>query len=248
LPDICELDKVRIVKRLQAYKFQLKTTPGIDSRIRQFSGSCRFVSNRALALQHAHYQADGTRIKYYDLAGLLVQWKKDSGTSFLSNIHAQILQQTLKDLERPWVNFFQKRAEQPRFKKKGRKENFRFPQGFKLDRANSLIYLPKLGWVRYRNSRKVEGLPKQVTVSHELDRWYVSTQTEREVETPKHPATSDIGIDMGIANFAAVSDGMMIQPIHSFKAYSQKLARIQRKLSLKRKGKRQLEENKNSGI
>jgi putative transposase len=84
---ICEFDKVRIMKRLQVYQFPLKTTPDIKSRIRQFSGSFRLVWNRALTLQQAHFQADGTRIKYNDLAGLLVQWKKDSRTSFLSNIH-----------------------------------------------------------------------------------------------------------------------------------------------------------------
>jgi putative transposase len=224
------------MKRLQAYKFQLKTRAGMEFQMRQFAGSCRFVWNRAFALQQERYQADGTRIRYNDLAGLLVEWKKDSGTSFLSTVYSQILQQTLKDLERAWINFFQKRAERPQFKKKGRKESFRFPQGFKLDQVNSRIYLPKLGWIRYRNSRQVEGTPKQVTVSKELDRWFISVQTEREVVTPKHPATSDIGIDMGIKTFAAVSDGMMIQPIQSFKTYSQKLARIQRKLSHKQKG------------
>jgi putative transposase len=86
-----------------------------------------------------------------------------------------------------------------------------------------------------------------MTVSKGLDRWYISVQTEREVEPPKYPATKDIGIDMGSKTFAAVSDGMMIQPIQSFKTYSQELAGIQRQLS-KKKGKRQLEENKNSGI
>jgi putative transposase len=66
-----------------------------------------------------------------------------------------------------------------------------------LDQINSRIDLPKLGWIRYRNSRQVEGTPKQVTVSKEFDRWYISVQTERKVDTPKHPATSDIGIDWG---------------------------------------------------
>lgn len=224
------------MNRLQAYKFQLKTTPGLESRMRQFSGSCRFVWNKALALQQECYQADGTRIRYNDLAGLLVEWKKAPDTNFLVDVHSQILQQTLKDLEKAWVNFFQKRADRPRFKKKGKKDSFRFPQGFKLDQANSRIYLPKLGWIRYRNSRQVEGNPKQVTVSKELDRWYISVQTEREVDTPKHSAASDIGIDMGISNFAVLSNGTMIPPVQALKDYSGKLARIQRKLSRKKKG------------
>jgi hypothetical protein len=56
LRDTCELDKVRIMKRLQAYKFQLKTPAGMEFRMRQFSGSCRFVWNRAFALQQERYQ------------------------------------------------------------------------------------------------------------------------------------------------------------------------------------------------
>jgi putative transposase len=62
------------------------------------------------------------------------------------------------------------------------KESFRFPQGFKIDPVDSWICLPKLGWIRYRNSRHLEGTPKQVTASKERDRWYISVQTEREVE------------------------------------------------------------------
>jgi putative transposase len=198
LRDLCELDKVRIMNRLQAYKFQLKTTAGIEFRMWPLAGSCQFGWNRAFALQQERYQVDRTPIRYNDLAGLRVEWKKDFGTAFLATVHSQILQQTLKDLERAWSHFFQKRAERPRFKKKGRKERFRFPQGFKLDQANSRIDLPKLGWVLYRNSRQVDGTPKQVTVSKELDRWYISVQTKREVEPPKHPAKNDIGRVWGL--------------------------------------------------
>ena len=223
------------MKRLQAYQFQLKTTPGMDSRMRQFSGSCRFVWNKALALQQERYQAEGTRINYNDLAGLLVAWKKDSETSFLAGVHSQILQQTLKDLERAWNNFFQKRSERPRFKKKGRKESFRFPQGFKLDQANSRIYLPKLGWIRYRNSRNVLDTVKNVTVSQTCGKWFVSIQTELDVEPPAHPATSIIGIDVGIARFATLSDGSHIEPLNTFRKHQARLARTQRTMSRKKR-------------
>ncbi len=64
------------------------------------------------------------------------------------------MQQALKDLDTAYKNFFAKRAEFPRFKKKGVHDTFRYPQDFKLDEANSRIYLPKIGWVRYRNSRR----------------------------------------------------------------------------------------------
>nr|WP_240019460.1 hypothetical protein [Mannheimia haemolytica] len=76
---------------------------------------------------------------------------------WLKDCHSQVLQQSLKDLESAFKNFFQKRADLPKFKKKGVKESFRFPQGCKIEQKNDRLYLPKIGWVRYRNSLKLLG-------------------------------------------------------------------------------------------
>ncbi len=92
----------------------------------------------------------------------------------------------LKDLEQAYKNFFQKRAAFPRFKKRGQNDAFRYPQGVKLDQENSRISLPKPGWIRYRNSRQVTGVVKNVTVSQSCGKWYISIQTESEVSTPVH--------------------------------------------------------------
>lgn len=199
--------------------------------MRRFAGCCRFVWNKALALEKETYAADKKRLGYYALAGKLKDWKKEEETAFLSEAHSQILQQALKDLDRAYKNFFEKRAGLPRFKKKGHHDAFRYPQDFKLDESNSRIFLPKIGWVRYRNSRKIEGTPKQVTVSLYAGKWYVSIQTKREVPEPVHPSQSAVGIDMGIARFATLSDGSYIRPLHSFRKHEKKLAKLQRKLA-----------------
>ncbi len=180
-------------------------------------------------------QTSGKRIGYNGLAGFLRDWKKEEDTAFLAQAHSQVLQQVLKDLDRAYVNFFQKRAELPRFKKKGVHDSFRYPQGFKLDEDNSRIFLPKIGWVRYRNSRKTEGTPKQVTVSLSAGKWHVSIQTEREVPEPVHPSQLAVGIDMGVARFAMLSDGSSIKPLHSFRKHEKKLAALQRKLAKRTK-------------
>jgi putative transposase len=143
------------------------------------------------------------------------------------------LQQTLKDLERAYTNFFAKRADFPRFKKKGQSDSFRYPQGCKLDQANNRICLPKLGWLRYRNSRDVLGKLCNVTVSQTGGKWFVSIQTEREIDQPLPAATSAIGIDVGIARFATMSDESYLAPINSFKKHQQRLARYQRRMSRK---------------
>ena len=203
--------------------------------MRRFAGCCRFVWNKALALEKETYEQDGKRHGYNNLAGLLRDWKKSEDTAFLADAHSQILQQSLKDLDRAYVNFFQKRAGYPRFKKRGEQDSFRYPQGFKLDEPNSRIFLPKIGWIRYRKSRDVQGVPKQVTVSWSAGKWYVSIQTERVVVDLVHPSQTSVGIDMGIARFATLSDGTHVEALNSFRKHEMKLARLQRKLSKKQK-------------
>ncbi|HCN8084586.1 TPA: transposase, partial [Escherichia coli] len=152
-------------------------------------------------------------------------WLKDSPS--------QPLQQSLKGLERAYKNFFQKRAAFPRFKKRGQNDAFRYPQGVKLDQENSRIFLPKLGWMRYRNSRQVTGVVKNVTVSQSCGKWYISIQTESEVSTPVHPSASMIGLDAGVAKLATLSDGTVFEPVNSFQKNQKTLARLQRQLSRK---------------
>jgi putative transposase len=223
------------MERLQAYKFQLRPKAAQEEKLRRFAGCCRFLWNKALALEKETYEATGKRNGYVKLAGLLRDWKQVEDTAFLAEAHSQVLQQALKDLDRAYVNFFQKRAELPRFKKKGIHDSFRYPQGFKLDERDSRVFLPKIGWMRYRKSRDAEGTPKQITISLSAGKWYVSIQTEREVETPVHSSQSAVGIDMGIACFAALSDGTMLTPLNSFRKHEKKLATMQRGLASKTK-------------
>ena len=217
--------------RRQAYKFQLKTNLSQARQMRRFAGACRFVFNQALALQKANYEAGNKKLSYADLCAELLTLK--SSNPWLGESPSQTLQQSLKDLERSYTNFFAKRADFPRFKKKGLSSSFRFPQGCKLDQANNRIFLPKLGWIHYRNSCEVLGEVKNVTVSHSCGHWYISVQTEREVSDVIHPSTSAIGVDMGIAQFATLSNGHVFAAVNSFKQKQKQLARYQRAFSRK---------------
>jgi putative transposase len=87
--------------------------------------------------------------------------------------------------------------------------------------------------MRYRNSRDILGDLRNITVSQTGGKWFVSIQTEREVEQPVPTATTAIGIDVGIARFATMSDGNFIAPVNSFKKHQQRLARYQRRMSRK---------------
>ncbi|HAZ7599303.1 TPA: IS200/IS605 family element transposase accessory protein TnpB [Escherichia coli] len=221
------------MKRLQAFKFQLRPGGQQECEMRRFAGACRFVFNRALARQNENHEVGNKYIPYGKMASWLVEWKNATETQWLKDAQSQPLQQSLKDLERAYKNFFRKRAAFPRFKKRGQNDVFRYPQGVKLDQENSRIFLPKLGWMRYRNSRQVTGVVKNVTVSQSCGKWYISIQTESEVSTPVHPSASMVGLDAGVAKLATLSDGTVFEPVNSFQKNQKKLARLQRQLSRK---------------
>ncbi|MFS8977473.1 transposase [Cupriavidus necator] len=225
------------MQRLQAFKFELMPTGGQRRDMRRIAGSCRFVYNKALASQKENHEAGGKFIGYVAMAKHLTGWRNGSETPWLKDSPVHPLQHALKDLERAYKNFFAKRAAFPRFKKKGQRDSFRYPdpKQIKLDQANSRIFLPKLGWMRYRNSRDVLGEVRNATVSLNAGKWFVSLQTVREVEKPVPEATSAIGIDVGIVRFATFSDGSYLAPLHSFRRHEASLRRAHRAMSRKTK-------------
>ncbi|MCG5517464.1 MULTISPECIES: transposase, partial [unclassified Ectothiorhodospira] len=185
-------------------------------------------------MQKERYEQGEKKVGYAGLCKLLTEWRNSPETIWLRDAPVHPLQQTLKDLERAYKNFFEKRAKFPRFKKKGQGDRFRYPdpKQIKLDQGNSRIFLPKLGWIRYRNSRAVLGTVKNVTVSQNGGRWFVSIQTEREIVQPR-PQGGAVGIDMGITRFATLSNGSFYAPINSFKRQATALRKAQQAVSRK---------------
>ena len=223
------------MQRLQAYKYELIPDGEQTRDMRRFAGSCRFVYNKALAMQKGNHEAGNKFIGYVGLCKTLTGWRNSADTSWLKDAPCHPLQQAMKDLEKAYKNFFAKRADFPKFKRKGSGDSFRYPdpKQIKLDQGNSRLFLPKLGWLRYRNSRDVLGDVRNVTVSQSGGKWFVSIQTEREVAQPVSTATAAIGIDVGIARFATLSDASFIAPLNSFKKHQRRLARYQRRMSRK---------------
>lgn len=222
------------MERLQAFKFEVQPNGEQQRQMRRFAGSCRFVYNKALALQKTNHEAGGKFIGYVAMAANLPRWKRETEFTWLKDSPSQALQHALKDLDNAFKNFFGKRADFPRFKKKGTGDSFRYPdpKQIKLDQPNRRIYLPKLGWLRYRHSRETLGELRNVTVSQSGGKWFVSIQTRRDVETPL-PQGGIVGIDMGIARFATLSDGSHFAPLNSFKKHQQRLTKYQRRMAKK---------------
>ena len=223
------------MKRLQAFKFQLMPTGEQQRKMLRFSGCCRVVYNKALVLQKENFEAGNKFMTYVSMASHLPVWKRDLKFSWLKEAPSQALQHALKDLEKAYRNFFAKRTDFPSFKRRGSGSGFRYPdpKQFQLEQENSRIFLPKLGWLRYHNSRCVLGDLRNVTVSQSGGKWFVSIQTQRDVIATPPEATSAIGIDVGIARFATMSDTQSIAPLNSFKKHQQRLARYQLRMSRK---------------
>jgi len=171
----------------------------------------------------------------------LTDLKKAEGTTWLAEVHSQVLQQALKDLDAAYQHFF-RRVKQgevpgfPRFKKKGVRDSFRYSQGIKV--RGGKVYLPKIGWVRFRKSRPLEGRIRQATVKRDGEHWFVSLACEVRIPDPVHASNSAVGIDLGVVSFASLSDGTQIEPLGSFRKHEARLARAQRRLSRKQKRSR----------
>lgn len=154
----------------KGFKFRLEPTNEQRQLFAQFAGATRFLYNRGLAQRKALYDHEGKSLTYYDQNNELVALKRQEETSWLQEIHSQILQQALKNLDNAFQNFFQniragRKPGFPRFKCKGVRDSFRYPQGIKLKTNN--VYLPKIGWVKFRKSREIEGEIKQTTILRE---------------------------------------------------------------------------------
>jgi putative transposase len=206
--------------------------------LRQFLGCSRFVWNAILAEnQFRHAAGDPLKIGRASFCERLVVLKEKH--VFLREAHSQPLQQTLNDLVKAYERAFDPKlaAEPPVFKKKQNAQGIRFPQGFRL--SGRAVFLPKIGWIPIRASkrtmkRKIAGEIKNVTVRLEAGLWYVSFQTEREVETPVHAhPESRVGGDVGVAKFLALSDGTDFEGANALRKFQRRLATLQRRLAKK---------------
>jgi putative transposase len=217
------------MKLRKGYTYRLQTSRVFEGQYRRFAGACRFVWNNILACNERRYLAGVPRLSYADACALVAWWKASEEYGWLADVDAQVLQQCLKDLERAYANLFAGRAHPPTFRKKGRCERFRYPQRCKVDGRR--VYLPCIGWATFWKSRDIEGTIKNVTVSRDGEHWRVAFQVEMDLPDPVHPATRAVGIDLGIATFAAMSDGTLHPPLNPYRKAEKKKARLQQRLA-----------------
>jgi IS605 OrfB family transposase len=222
------------MKIRKAYKFRLKTNEQIEHKLTLFAGHTRHLWNKCLKLNLARLANKQLIMRYHELDYWVKLWKKSDEVGFLAECHSQVLQQKLRDLDSAFMSAFDKKQPLKRIpttKKRLVDDSFRYMQGFKID--NRRVYLPKIGWLCFHKSQEIHGSAKNITVSRKAKHWYVSIQVEIEVADPKPVNSSEVAIDVGIAEFASLSNGKVYPSINIYRKQQQSLAKYQRQLSKK---------------
>lgn len=214
------------------YKYRLYPNKTQEAQLRQFGGATRYLWNQFLSKQKDQYEEQKKFIFFSEMCSQLVKEKKT--TTWLKDIHSQVLQQKLKDLDTALKNCFKYKRGFPKFKKKSNySDSFRYTQGIKIDQNK--VFLPKIGWVRQQTHRKLPSNPSSATIILDGDKWYISYVVEKQEQKPVKPADV-VGLDLGIKEFAITSDGEIFENPKFLDKSLRKLKRKQRKLNRKKKG------------
>ncbi len=221
-------------------RFKLAPTPEQQMLFRQFSGVCRLVYNVALEQRrdwHRHYQRQtGDKLNYIAQARELTALRAD--LEWVRAVYVSCQQQVLRDLDGACGAFFAERARYPTPRRKGVNDGFRFPGREvavrKLNAKWSSVRLPKIGWVKFRDTRQLGGRVLSATVSRDALGWHVSFACEVEHVGPSSLVTS-VGIDRGVAVTLALSTGEMLRLPPSLAALDRRHRAAQRVLARRRK-------------
>ena len=217
-------------------KFRIYPNREQKNLINQTLGCCRLIYNKGLVMRNEAYQ-NGDKIGYSQTSAMLTELKKSEDFAFLKTVVSIALQQSLRDLDRGFVNFFQKRASHPVFKSKhDNHQSYRtINQGDNIRIVGKQIKLPKLGYVKVRQSMEI-GHINNVTVERTPTGKYFAVLNVEFEPVPKPNSGGKIGIDVGIKEFYSDSNGNMVPNPKHLEKSMRKLIREQRRLSRKEKG------------
>ena len=219
------------------YKFRIYPDKEQTELINRTLGCCRFVYNHFLAVRRDQWQTNHKSIGYLETARLLTDLKKREETSWLKEVDSMALQESLRNLDRAFQNFFKRHTGYPHFKSKhSHSQSYRTrnqSNGVRI--VGNKIKLPKIGFVKVKQSRAFDGRVLFATVSRAASgKYYVSLCVEQDKEKLVHPNKGgQIGIDVGLKAFYTDSSGNTVENPHTLKKLLVKLKREQCRLSRK---------------
>ncbi|UNP78429.1 IS200/IS605 family element RNA-guided endonuclease TnpB [Bacillus nitratireducens] len=220
----------------KAYKFRIYPNKAQATLINKTIGCSRFVFNHFLSLWDNAYKETGKGLTYGTCSAKLPAMKKEF--VWLKEVDSIAIQSSVRNLADAYTRLFKKQNNAPRFKsKKNNVQSYTTKQtNENIAVVGNKIKLPKLGLVRFAKSREVKGRILNATVRRNPSgRYFVSLLVETEVqELPK--TNSYIGMDVGLKDFAILSDGTTYKNPKFFRSLEEKLAKAQRVLSRRMKG------------
>ena len=224
-----------------AHKIELVPNKKQEEYFVKACGVARFSYNWALEQWNKQYQAykqDNSLPKpnEFDLRKQLNAIKKEQYT-FLLEVTKCAPQQAIKNLGKAFASFFKKQNNHPKFQKKGKNDSF-YMDNSVIEVAGKKIRIPKLGWVKMRENIRFYGNIMSATISRTADKWFVSIQIAIEINPqPKAIENQEaVGVDLGVADLAILSDGTKFSGSKPLKKSLKKLKRLSRRLSKKQWG------------
>ncbi len=227
----------------KAYKYRFYPTPEQALLLKKTIGCVRLVYNKALAARTEAWYERQESISYCQTSSMLTAWKKEESLQFLNEVSCVPLQQGLRHLQRAFVNFWEKRAKYPQFKKKRNGGSAEFTRSAFCWKDGKLFLAKSDQPLDIVWSRPLpDGVePSTVTVTMDAaGRWFVSLRVEEKVETLP-PRTEAVGLDAGINSLVTLSTGEKIANPKTFDKHYRRLRNAQKKLSRKEKTSRNRE-------
>jgi len=237
------------------YEFKLKPTPAQAVVFEDWLEQCRRVYNYALAERKHWFQSRSCQVNACSIRSEFIIWAEAKRPTYasqcksltaarasipaLGEVQVHVLQQTLRRLEKAFVSMWEQKHGFPRFKKAGAMRSFVFPQLGVNPVKNGTLKLPKIGLVRFRQSRPIpDGATiKQARIVHRASGWYVMLTLQWDVSVPSvMPHSEALGVDVGLTNFIATSNGLLIKRQKFFLDAERKLKLLQQRVSRKKLG------------
>lgn len=211
-------------------------------------GATRWVYNYGLEKKVKAYQKDKTNLSCLDIIKELPSLKRQNDTAWLSEINAQALQMSLRNLDNAYTKFFRENAGFPNFKGKYGKQSFSMPQENRALFSEGYSKFSKIGKIKTVFSRTFEGKIKTATISkNSANQYFVSFLVEDGEELPEKKKVTEsttTGVDLGLKDYIVTSEGKRVQYPKYLRQSEQRLAVLQRRLSRKKKGGKNREKAK----
>lgn len=226
---------------LRTYQYRLYPNKEQKTLMTKHFGCVRFVYNYMLNYKAKLYETDKKNINKFEMCSMITNLKKQEEYKWLKEVNSQSLNVSIYNLEKAYTHFFKDKKGYPKFKSKYSQQIFACPQFVTVDFENNKVNLPKFKTsIKCIFSRTFEGKIKTCTIKKtKTNKYFISILVEdglKEPEKPKITKENSIGVDLGIKDFAILSNGNKIENPKSYRNQEKRLKILQRRASKKQKG------------